>query len=325
MDRFDRIFRLNQILSSARYPVSRQRLEEELECSRATVKRTLDDMRLYLNAPIAYDAALNGYYYDQRQGEIYELPGLWFNASELHALLSVQQLLADVQPGLLDSHLSPLRERIDKLLKTRHAGAMDIDRRIRILRAAARPVGEYFSLVAGATARRRRLRLDYHARAKDRNSSREVSPQRLVHYRDNWYLEAWCHLRDGLRTFALDAITAARVLDSDAIEVSEAELNAYFQGSYGIFAGAPAETAVLRFSARRARWVAGEQWHREQRGRWLENGEYELTLPFSHAAELLMDILKYGPDVEVLAPASLRRRVARLLTEAAARYAPGAP
>ena len=116
MDRFDRIFELNRILQAARYPVSRQRLEQELECSRATVKRLIEEMRLYLNAPIVYDRKHNGYRYDAGEGEMYQLPGLWFNASELQALLTVQQLLEGIQPGLLDSHLQPLRRKIDQLL-----------------------------------------------------------------------------------------------------------------------------------------------------------------------------------------------------------------
>ncbi|MGD8931738.1 MAG: HTH domain-containing protein, partial [Chromatiales bacterium] len=116
MDRFDRIFELNRILSTARYPVSRRRLEEALGCSRATVKRLIEEMRLYLNAPIVFDRKLNGYRYAPSEGQMYELPGLWFNASELYALLSMQQLLEQVQPGLLDGHLEPLRRRIHDLL-----------------------------------------------------------------------------------------------------------------------------------------------------------------------------------------------------------------
>ena len=131
MDRFDRIYDLHKILNTARYPVSRQRLEEELECSRATVKRIIEAMRLYLNAPIRYDRKLNGYYYDRKEGGMYELPGVWFNASELHALLTVQQLLAEVQPGLFERQLAPLQERIGQLLKVQHAGSDELAGRFR--------------------------------------------------------------------------------------------------------------------------------------------------------------------------------------------------
>jgi len=49
---------------------------------------------------------------------------------------------------------------------------------------------------------------------------REVSLQRLVHLRDNWYLDAWCHLRNDVRSFSIDAIQRVSILDSAANKVS---------------------------------------------------------------------------------------------------------
>jgi len=320
MDRFDRIFELNRILQGARRPVSRQRLQDELECSRATVKRLIEDMRLYLNAPIVYDREYNGYRYDPGEGAMYELPGLWFNASELHALLTVQQLLAGVQPGLLDQHLKPLQKRIAALLELQRPGSDGLADRVRILQMASRRVGPQFLTVAGALAQCQRLQIRYFNRGADAHSDRSVSPQRLTYYRDNWYLDAWCHLREGLRTFALDAIETAAPLEEPAIEVAEAELDRHYASSYGIFAGLPDQVAVLRFSPERARWVAKEQWHRDQQGRFLEDGSYELAIPYSNQLELLMDVLKYGPDVEVIAPGGLRAAVQQRLRDALGRY-----
>lgn len=315
MDRFDRIFELNRILQSARYPVSRQRLEEALECSRATVKRLIEEMRLYLNAPIIYDRKLNGYRYDPAQREMYQLPGLWFNASELQALLAAQQLLEGVQPGLLESHLQPLRRKIDELLSRQPGSREPVTRRIRLLRAAARPAGPYFASIAGALAARRRLHLHYYHRGHDSLSERQVSPQRLTHYRDNWYLDAWCHLRHGLRTFALDAIREAHALDFAAKDMDEGVLDDHYASAYGIFSGQPRDWAVLRFSAQRARWVSQECWHPRQQSRWLADGGYELRVPYSRPDELLMDLLRYGPDVEVTAPSSLREIVKQRLRD----------
>ncbi|MCG6896394.1 MAG: WYL domain-containing protein [Thiocapsa sp.] len=323
MDRFDRIFELNRILQAARYPVSRRRLQEELECSRATVKRIIEDMRLYLNAPIVYDREHNGYRYDLAEGAMYELPGLWFNASELHALLTVQQLLKTMQPGLLDQHLRPLQKRIGELLDLQRPGFDGLAARVRVIQMGARRGGRHFQTVAGALAQHQRLWIRYFNRGSDLHSEREVSPQRLVYYRDNWYLDAWCHLREGLRTFALDAIAAARPLSADAAQVKDAELEQHVASSYGIFAGVPDQVAVLRFSPERARWVSIEEWHRDQEGRFLEDGCYELRIPYSNALELTMDVLKYGPDVEVVGPAGLRDLVRERLRGALGQYESG--
>ncbi|MES9966799.1 MAG: WYL domain-containing transcriptional regulator [Sedimenticola sp.] len=320
MDRFDRIFDLHKLLSASRLPVPRQRIEQELECSRATAKRIIEAMRLYLNAPIKYDRQRNGYFYDPEEGEMFELPGVWFNASELFALLSVQQLLSEVHPGLLERQLAPLKERIDQLLKAQHAGGSGVERKIRILRAASRPAGPYFQPIAGALAQQKRLLIDHYNRGRDETMQREVSPLRLVHYRDNWYLDAWCHLRDGLRTFSLDAISATSPTGKAAKSVSDKRLDDHYSSAYGIFSGSAEQTAVLRFTPKRARWVAAEQWHPGQQGRWLDDGSFELSIPYSQTPELVADILSHGPEVEVVSPDSLRDEITRHLRSTLERY-----
>jgi predicted DNA-binding transcriptional regulator YafY len=196
-----------------------------------------------------------------------------------------------------------------------------VARRIRILQMGARVVAPaHFQAVASALLSRRRLKIRHYRRSSGETMDREVSPQRLVHYRDNWYLDAWCHTRRALRTFAVDAILTARVLARACREVPDAELDAALAPGYGIFAGASVETAVLRFEPRRARWVSREIWHPRQEGHFELDGAWLLRLPFSDSRELVMDILKYGNDVEVLAPAGLRQAVAAELAAAAARY-----
>ena len=319
MDRFDRIYQLHHLLAGTHQPVSRRRIEQELECSRATAKRIIDAMRLYLGAPILYDRSRNGYLYDP-SAEAFELPGLWFNASELQALLLMQQLLHEVEPGLLDSQLTPIRDRIDRLLQQRHLSGRDVRSRIRLLSAAARPPGAHFAQLAAALLNNRRLRIRYHARASDQYSERDISPQRLTRYRDNWYLEAWCHWRNAPRIFAIERIGILAVKEEPAQRLEPARLEQAFGGNYGIFAGQPTHTAVLAFSRDRARWVEGEHWHPQQQAAWREDGRYELRVPYADPTELILDILHFGADVEVLAPPELREAVQRRLRDALSQY-----
>ena len=90
-----------------------------------------------------------------------------------------------------------------------------------------------------------------------------------------------------------------------AKNVSENQLNKLLTRSYGIFSGSPKYTAVLRFAPEAAKWVADEQWHPEQRQTILQDGGLELRVPYNDPTELLMDIRKHGPNVEVLAPTAL--------------------
>lgn len=293
MDRFDRIYALHGLLRDARRPVAGKLLQEKLQCARATLARTIEDMRDFLGAPISFDRALNGYHYAASGEHPYELPGLWFNAAELHGLLAAQQLLQDIQPGLLDADINPLRKRIEDILAKQQLGSGELPRRVCILKTAVRAVSDHsFQIVTGALVQRQRLHFQYHDRGDNRTTTREISPQRLVHYRDNGYLDAWCHLRDDLRTFSLDRIQTPKPLNNPAIDIEDTRLDAHFTGTYGIFAGPARHTAILCFTPERARWVAEERWHPEQQGEWLPDGHYELRLPYGDPRELIMDIFE---------------------------------
>ena len=316
MNSFHRIYQLHRILASHRLPVSRKVLEERLECSRATILRTIETLRNTFNAPLEYDRERNGYYYDNQDGSAFELPGVWFDADELYALLTAQQLLEQIQPGLLGAQLKPIKGRLEKILAAQNLGNREIANRIRILSMMGRnKTIRYFQQVASALLQRQQLDMIYYTRSNGGQTSRTVSPQRLTHYRDNWYLDAWCHKREALRSFALECIKKAAPIELAARDIAEAKLDEHFASSYGIFAGKANHIAVLHFTAERARWVADEQWHPQQQGKFLPDGRYELRIPYANETELIMDILKHGAAVEVIAPESLRQSIVKKLHE----------
>ena len=323
MDRTERFYKIDQLLSEHRV-VPFSTFEERLGVSRATIKRDLEYMRNRLHAPIVWNRELRGYHFDQpdRSGSQYELPGLWFSAAEIHALLTMQHLLAGLDAGgLLTTHVAPLQARLKSLLNTGDESAEEIHKRIRIIGVASRVVGlEHFAVVGSALLRRKRLIISYYVRARDEVTEREVSPQRLVHYRENWYLDAWCHVRNELRSFSIDAVRRAEIVDTSARNVPEKTLDAVLGSGYGIFSGRKVRWARLRFTADRARWVSAERWHPRQKGTFQSDGSYVLELPYSDDRELVMDILRYGQDAEVLAPSDLRDAVRSRLQKALLLY-----
>lgn len=312
MERFERIYQLHHILSGRRTPITNRELQKRLECSEITVKRLISLMRNHFDAPIVYNRQLNGYCYDnQNSAHPFELPGLWFNAEELWGLLTCHTLLAKLSQGIFGDHVAQLQKRVEKLLTLDSSSSERKLESVKILAAAARQKGvnPLFNKIASALFDRRQLHLTYEARSDGKTTERDVSPQTLIYYRDNWYLDAWCHSKSKLRTFAVENIQSAARLDRPAKVFTRAELDAYFSSSYGIFSGEAEHLAKLKFTPERARWIKDEHWHSEQQGRWLADGSYELAIPFSDHRELLMDILKHGRHVEVLEPEFLRQAV----------------
>ncbi len=321
MDRSERFYKIGKLLNRGK-PVCTATLLQTLEpYSRYTLGRDIDYLKLHFNAPIVYDRKQRAYQLEPTDARI-ELPGIWFTPAEAHALMVLGHLLNGIQAGFLEAHLKPIQARIQKVLEKGDTTLNELQRRIRVLQMASRNIEpRYFELVSHAVITRRRLHIQYKSRERDDITQRDISPQRLVHYRDNWYLDAYCHLRSGLRTFSLDCIRDLKLLDKKAHDIPETKLDTILGSSYGIFAGKAVYQAVLRFTAHRAQWVANERWHPQQQGQFAADGTYLLKIPYADHRELLMDILKFGADVEVLEPKILRAQVRDSLAKASHYYA----
>lgn len=295
-------------------------LKQELEVSEATLKRDFDFLRDRFRCPLEWDRTKRGWVIrdGQAEGDIFELPGVWFDSSEVIALLTMLHLVEGVQPGLLEDHVAPLKSRLRSMLAEGTVSARPIEQKLRLIHFAPRKVEpKHFQLVASGLLEGKRLYLEYWNRGRKDSSKRVISPQQLVHYRENWFLDAWCHNKNALRSFSLDAIQSIRVLDERATEVSPKKMQEHFHSGYGIFAGEAVNRARLKFTSERAQWVGKEIWHHDQTSNYLEDGSYVLEVPYSNDQELIMDLLRHSPEVEVIGPPELRHKLHALLCAAA--------
>lgn len=302
---------------------------KRFEISEPTFKRDLAFIRDRLGAEIFYDAAERAYCISTRLNTTssestdarVEVPGFYLSDDELIGLVTIDQLIESLSvQSVLGEQLQPIRRRIEEIISRRgnlplkseenqNLGSL-LNSRIRILAMASRRLlAQNFRLVAQAVLCRQKLWIRYTSRASTETTSRSVSPQRLVYYRDNWYLDAWCHLRERLSTFSVDAIVEARLLNEPVMDRPEDELQALLTSAYGIFSGRPSQLARLRFSSERSRWVSAEGWHPDQIGSWDEEGRWILEIPYHDDRELIMDLMRHGRHVEVLAPKTLRNRL----------------
>jgi predicted DNA-binding transcriptional regulator YafY len=318
MNRAERIYRIHGLISQR--PRSLAELQTGLMgASRATVVRDIGYLRDFMEAPIRYDRAANTYGYDPK-ASCFELPGFWLNESELSGLLATEQLLEQMQPDLLKPYIGPLKGRIRRLLaESGHSAAAVAERILFRTTAHRRGDPQRFGTVATAVLQAHKLHIRYHGRHSDRETQRDIHPQRLLRYKDNWHLIAHCDQADALRNFSLDRILAADPIDTPARPTDPKVIDRFLGASFGIFSGVAKAWAILRFTPHAARWVADETWHPDQLGQWTD-GTYELQVPYSDPRELIRDILAYGPDVQVIGPPELQDMVAERLRQAADQY-----
>ncbi len=319
MSEIDRLYRYKTLLSHRR-ALPREDILTALEISPATFKRDIAKLRDRLGTPIVFDRDLGGYRLETEQ-DATELPGFWFTQDEILALMTIQSMIEQLDPGLLGPKLKPLRKRLDDMLTHQGLDPQQLTQRVRAVSAGKRrlPLAA-FETIAKATFERRQVQVRHHNRLTGETLQRTLSPQQLIHYRDNWYVDAWCHLRKGVRSFSIDAIEAAEILPSPAKDIDLLAIRQQLDGGYGIFAGAPKDWAELTFSAARAGWVQHEVWHPQQQGLLHPDGRYTLRVPYADERELIGDILRFGADVEVVGPSSLRQKVQEQITRLRALY-----
>jgi predicted DNA-binding transcriptional regulator YafY len=257
-------------------------------------------MRDVYNYEIVYDRFENAYRLNNTDGT-YELPGLMFTHKELLALLTIHNMITELEPGLLGPKLQPLQERLADLLASEGVDATALTKRVRAVHAGKRRLElKSFQMLAEATLERKQLHVTHYNRGRNETTVRDISPQQLVHYRDNWYVDAWCHKRERLQSFSVDAITHCEKLDKPAKEINQKAIQEQMQSGYGIFGGEARYWAKLKFTPERARWVQAEEWHPDQKSTLHPDGSYTLEVPYSDARELLGDVLRFGADVEVV-------------------------
>ena len=313
MDKFDRIQRLHRMFRSHRNPVPLKLLASRLECSEKTVKRSMDTMREQLGAPIEFFAEKNGWHYNDTESSLYELPGLWLTAIELQSLALLIHLTNEIGRGMLGEELGVVERQIDKLLIARGIDRSAFDSHIKVIPLTSRYMAnQIFAKICQAVLAKKRLRIKYLDDSKS-TTHRVVSPQTLVYYRENWYLDAWCHLRKDIRTFSLPRITHSIIEKTDSKTIDPKLLHQHMSKGYGIFSGDAKNVARLRFSSHISREISLQQWHSAQTSKW-EGDEYLLELPYSNDKELVHDILRHTPYVTVESPKQLRNTVkAKLL------------
>ena len=322
MEQTGRLYKIDQLLRQHKV-ISFAALQAVLNVSRATLKRDLDDLRTRLKLPIEWSRAAGGYRLastSEPSPSTHELAGLWFSSTEIHALLTMQQLLIALDTDGLIANPLPVADRLNALLASEDPDLKELRQRVRIvglLQATATP--RYFERIGLALVRRKRLVLAYASSAAA-PVEWEVSPQRLVHFRGRWQLEAWCHPQAELRSFAVEAITDARTLPGSATEVPNDKLDAQFGPEYGVFASGRVRWARLQFSRTKACSVANVQWHPLQQGKPQIDGTYLLRVPYMDPRELMEKILQYGAHCVVLGPASLRQALTDEVAQMATNY-----
>jgi predicted DNA-binding transcriptional regulator YafY len=303
----ERMLRIHQAIESRKFP-NATTLARELEVSTKSIQRDLEFMRDRLNLPIAYDGSRSGYHYTE---EVSAFPTMQITEGELAALVIAEKALQQYRGTQFEKPLlSAIRKIGQSLPDTISLNLAEVERTISF-RTRVEPILnlEIFDALAKATAQRRQLRLTYRKPGSQRTEPRLVDPYHLANINGEWFLFAWDHARQDIRTFVPARVQSVTLTGKTFARPQKFSLEDRLRDSFGVYSGHGEYQVVLRFNARAADYVREKKWHASQQLRDLKKGGVELRLKLSSLMEVQRWVLSWGGDAVVVKPRELAESV----------------
>ncbi|MFT4586247.1 MAG: putative DNA-binding transcriptional regulator YafY [Candidatus Binatia bacterium] len=299
----ERMMRIHQELQSGKFPNATS-LAGELEYSAKTIHRDLEFMRDRMDLPIEFDHARNGYHYAEGVGSF---PTLQITEGELFALLVAEKALQQYRGTNFEKPLvSAFKKMASSLPDTISFNIADWEQTISFRTSAESILNlEIFDSLAKATAKRRQLELTYRKPGRKQTEPRIVDPYHLANINGEWFLFAYCHLRQDLRTFV-----PARILSIDSTgktftRPKKFSLEKRLRDSFGVHSGQEEYDVLIRFTDSVADYIREKRWHPSQKNRELKDGGVELRMKLSSLIEVQRWILGWGGNAIPINPPQL--------------------
>ena len=312
---FERYLWFHARLKKNRFPKLRD-LADKFEISMRQAAREIEFMRDFFSAPIVYSNEESGYYYDNNN---FELPGIWISEEEIISLIISKRLASSIPDRSLKDSIHSFFQKIYQQIDFDLAR---LEEKISLKNIQYYRVNpEIFQTVLFALNKDQKVKICYKSGYSGRTSQRIIHPLHLLLYMGNWHLLAYCEMKSGLRDFVLSRLTEVE-LTGQGIPEREDEQNIkdLIEQNYGIFFHGESRQVTLKFSSSVAGMIKDQIWYPGQILKTSADGSLQLTIPVTDFREISKDILKFGPDVEVLQPADLRRQIRATIAEMLEKY-----
>lgn len=313
----ERMLQLHERLRRGR-PVNCTRFAAELAVSRKTIQRDIDHMRDRLGLPIDYDRATHSYVYT---AAVEAFPTVQMSEGDAVALFVAERALEPLRGTPLFDRLKATFERLtaglpDSVdLTPADQGAVSFGQA-----GEGRTNAPAFDALQKAQQERREVTFAYRKAGADEREMRRVHPYHLTHREHLWYLVGYDLDRAAIRTFALPRMDAVKLTRRYFPAPMDFSPDAYFASALGVVSGGGNHEIRLKFSPAVADRLEERVWHESQQLHRCSDGSVELHLRLGSLVEIERWVLAWGDQAEVLAPATLRDRIAQTVQAMAARY-----
>ncbi|HUR44850.1 MAG TPA: WYL domain-containing protein [Candidatus Saccharimonadales bacterium] len=309
----ERMLKIHHLIKSGKFP-NATLMSAQLEVSVRSVMRDLEFMRDRMGLPLQYEPRKHGFFYTQ---EVEAFPTLQITEGELFALLVAEKALQQYRGTNFERPLvSAFQKMAASLPDTISLNMADWEQTISF-RTSAEPVLnlQNFDLLAKATAKHKQIQISYRKPGNSQPEQRKIDPYHLANINGEWFLFAFDHLRNDIRTFVPSRIQKVEFTGKTFQRPAKFSLEQTLQNSFGVHSGKAIQEVVIRFSPDAADYIREKKWHPSQTLRELKNGSVELRLNLSSLGEIERWILGWGGSAVVMAPKELAESVRQAATK----------
>lgn len=281
---------------------TRKRLAERFEVSERSITSDLEIIKHRLHFDLQLERG-KGYYF----ATVPQLPSVSYSINEALALILAARAARQF-PGVPQQDLSLAITRLSSIIPTELRAMVDL--------VANDGLGEsdphreeMLSRCMQAIAAGRSIELVYAAAsANSQETRRTIDPYAVFAYDRSWQVVGYCHLRDDVRVFKVDRIRTASATGASFRRATDFDLETFLGAGWGLMRGLdlPVEEVILHFRPPASQWVIEERWHDSQQVSVLDDGRVEFRVTIQVTPEFQRWVFRYGRDVLVVAPTSLR-------------------
>lgn len=199
---------------------------------------------------------------------------------------------------------------MSRLLDAAANSDLSVEALERVVRAATSPTGDALKVLALALEQRRPVRIGYRAAGREDENEREIEPLGLVNERGAWYLEAFCRTAGALRTFRVDRVSHAEVLQGTC---QEREVTP--SGTAFVATGLP----LARVRLLPGETASEREWPGMRVVGRAEDGSTVVEVPYAGTAWIARQVAARLGGAEALGPAEVRAAVRALALREARR------
>ncbi|MBG89350.1 MAG: DNA-binding protein [Verrucomicrobiales bacterium] len=303
----ERMLQIHREILGGKFP-NASTLARKMEVSTKTIHRDLDFMRDRMELPIDYDSARFGYFYYE---EVSAFPTLQITEGELVALLIAEKALEQYRGTNFEKPLlSAFRKVESSLPDTISLNLSDWEQTISF-RTTAEPIInlEIFDQLATATAKHRQLKLKYRKPGSRKSETRTLDPYHLANINGEWFLFAYDHQREDIRTFVPARMSDLELTGKKVLSPKEFSLEKRLRDSFGVHFAQGTFDVVIRFNANVADYIREKRWHPSQKIKERKDGGLDLVLKLSSLNEIQRWIVTWAGNARVISPKELAASV----------------